>query len=258
MKLTDGALGYFYNNGSSVQYNDQFVGLFSSAFSRANGLSIIPENFLKVNALYAARKLITNSWEQHKDEYFVPVPIDTESDAYKQWNADAVIYSLFHHSNNSTSMRQVNYNNQTWTIHNHYFWIPHKTALELLDDPKTSNLYRDCRNNPAKDVFGNPIISTPDTYLAHILPSLTVSLSNEAKAVLEGMTALWKQSLPLRETYAQEHPEYQLNTWDAGIYQLKYLWRDLFPKEWEALRQAHARLANKLRPGVYDHGWLCK
>ena len=37
---------------------------------------------------------------------------------------------------------------------------------------------------------------------------------------------------------------------------MKHLWRDMFPTEWEELRQAHRSLADKLRPGVYDLGWL--
>jgi len=46
--------------------------------------------------------------------------------------------------------------------------------------------------------------------------------------------------------------------WDAGVYQLKHLWRDLFPTGWADLQDAFKVLSDKLRPGVYDHGFLLR
>lgn len=37
---------------------------------------------------------------------------------------------------------------------------------------------------------------------------------------------------------------------------MKHLWRDLFPVEWADLQTSFKALANKLRPGVYEHGFL--
>jgi hypothetical protein len=43
---------------------------------------------------------------------------------------------------------------------------------------------------------------------------------------------------------------------DAGVYQLKQLWKALYPAEWEEIRAAHKALADRLREGVYDYGFL--
>jgi hypothetical protein len=70
------------------------------------------------------------------------------------------------------------------------------------------------------------------------------------------LDALWTKSLPSRESYAAGKPELHLLAHDAGVYQLKNLWRELFPEEWKALQDAFKVLTEKLRPGVYTYGFL--
>ena len=67
-----------------------------------------------------------------------------------------------------------------------------------------------------------------------------------------------RHARPVRESFACARPELHLLAWDAGVYQLKHLWREHFAEDWEALRASHKRLADKLRPGVYDFGFLLR
>ena len=83
-------------------------------------------------------------------------------------------------------------------------------------------------------------------------------MSPLAREVFKAYLALVLKSAPSREVFAQEHPELHLGSWDAGFYQLKYLWRELYPEEFKALKELHRQLADELRPGVYDLGWLRK
>jgi len=251
-----GALGYMVCFGNDLRDANDGTYPVSSTSSRGNGYSYLPSNFLETCALYAARKLVEETWATQKDEYLAPTPTVGASDEYKQWNADTVMFSILHRHNNCTSMRSVPYKGRSWTIHNHFFWMTQAEALAALDTPVTHALYKDCKAHPAKDVFGNAIVSTPDPYLASILPGLDPLLSPEAKAVLKALQALWLKSLPMRETYSQEHPELHLGSWDAGVFQCKHLFRDLYPEDWAALKATHKVLADKLRPGVYDLGWL--
>lgn len=149
-------------------------------------------------------------------------------------------------------MRQVPYKNTLWTIHNHFFWKTWKDTLAALDTPATMGLYKDCKNHPSKDVFANPVESTPDPYLSTRL----TGVSPDAQHVLDLLDALWVKSLPLRESYSAGKPELHLGSWDAGVYQLKHLWRDLFPEEWKELQMEHKVLSERLRPGVYKFGFL--
>ena len=249
--LIPGALSFFGNDSNSLVHSGALVYMVSSADTHNHGLSVLPTNFRRALALYGARKLVTETWDTQKDEYLVP---DTTNPTYEQWVDDCHVYAMLHNSNNCTSMRNVSYANKLWTIHNHFFWKTHAETLQALDTPATGNLYRDCKNHPAKDVFDNPVVSTPDPYLAHVLPGL--NLSPEAKDVLAKLDALWVKSLPVREVYSQEHPELHLGAWGCGIYQLKHLFRDLFPTDWENLQASFKVLGNKLRPGVYEYGFL--
>lgn len=255
--IIPGSLCCLNSSANSLQDSANFVYYISGAGH--HGLSVLPSNWRRAIALYAARKLVKGDWINDKDEYLTP----TEgTPAYEQWVDDCHVYAILHASNNCTAMRDVVYKDgppngsKTWTIHNHFFWNRHGEALAFYDDPSMGRLYRDCKNHPSKDIFGNPVVSTPDPYMASVLPNL--SLSPEAQDVLAKLDSLWMRSAPNRETYAAGKPELHLWAWDAGVYQLKQLWRAQFPTEWAELREAFKTLAEKLRPGVYDHGFLLK
>jgi len=250
--LVPGAPAYLTNGGNSIYNSRTSVFWTSSCSSKRNGLSVTSDNFSRALALYGARKLVKETWITQKDEYLSPYTEGTPT--YEQWVDDCHVFGLLHSDNNCTAMRMVQYKGKSWTIHNHFFWMAHSEALKALDAKETGNLYRDCKTHSSKDVFGNSVESTPDPYMASRLPNL--NLSSEAQAVLDKLDALWLLSLPVREDYAFRRPELHLMAWDAGVYQLKHLWRDLFPTEWADLQDAFKVLSDKLRPGVYDHGFL--
>jgi len=247
--------------------------LVSGLYAAAHGFSVLPTNYRRAIALYGARKLVKDHWTIHEDEYLVP---NTSRLGYEQWVDDCHIYALLDTKNNCTAMRDVPYKGKTWQISNHWFWMTHQDALKALDTATSPSIYRDCKQHPVKclipaeqsdDITDVLEASKPktlwdlaqdagDPYFAHVLPSLT--LSAEAQDVLDKLRALWVKSLPHRESYAAGKPELHLMAWDAGVYQLKHLWRDLFPEEWKALQESHKALAAKLQPGVYKYGFLRK
>jgi hypothetical protein len=65
-------IGYFVTPSNNVYYNTQGVAMFSGAYSNGNGLSVLPENFSKVCALFTARRTIVKEWHNYTDEYFAP------------------------------------------------------------------------------------------------------------------------------------------------------------------------------------------
>lgn len=217
-------------------------------------------NMRRCVTVFTARKLVVGTWVSFTDEYLAP---DESRDGYAQWVDDAHVFALLHPSNNCTAMRDVAYASRTWTISNHLFWRSRAACLADLDTSHTLALYRDCKAHPAGYVVPPPEGTSReswelngDPYLAHVLPGL--NLSPEARDVLARLDALWLASLSVRESFARERPELHLLAWDAGVYQLKHLWREHFAEDWEALRAAHKRLADKLRPGVYDFGFLLR
>lgn len=238
-----GAVGYFLTKGNGVMENGTGVTLTSSSYTNGHGYSVMPgESFRRSMALYAARKLVAEDWQNQKDEYLRPT--DTGSDAYRQWNDDAIVYALLHNANNCTAMRDVQYKSKMWRIRNSFFPYTREQARVLYDRPECGTLYQDIRGD------------STDPYLAEILP--TLNLSPEAKECLRILDALFVASLPGRESFATSRPELHLLAWDAGLYQLKNFWREVDPNGWKALQVAFKALSDRLQPGVMDHGFLLK
>ena len=192
------------------------------------------ESWCRAIALYSARKLITATWENQKDEYLVP---NTEHPDYDQWVDDCHIYALLHISNNMTSMRDVEYKGKKWQIHNHFFWLTRAQALDMFNTSASIDIYRDCQR------------SSHEPYFAEILP--TLNLSPLAREILNDLTAVLKSSLPLRQ---QADQELHLKSWDAGVYQLNKLLKD--DDAWKALKAKHRLLRDQLEHGVYTFGFL--
>lgn len=237
-----GPLGFCVNDSNSVQYSAQLVFLLPSAYSRGlrNGGGILhPLNWHRAVALYAARKLVPGDWANDTDEYLTPT--DT-TDSYRQWNDDCHVYALLHGGNNCTAMRDVQYKGKAWRIKNNFWWKTREASRALYDRADTRALYADVRGE------------SEDSYLATILPAL--DLSPEARECLAVLDGLFTRTLPHREAFATSRPELHLMAHDAGLYQLKHLFREYDPAGWEALQRAFKALSDRLRPGVYGHGFL--
>ena len=156
------------------------------------------------------------------------------------------------------------YKDKLWRIKNHWFWRTREACLDALDGMATPTVFRDCEREPTSRAAGRdtPWEATGDAYFAHLLSSGALGLSPDARQVLVMLDALWLRSLPMREDYyasrpvSEKEPDLHLCAWDAGVYQLKNLWRDLYPDQWEELRVAHKGLARRLQDGVYTYGFL--
>lgn len=83
-------------------------------------------------------------------------------------------------------------------------------------------------------------------------------LSPDAKEVLDMATHLYNISKETRKQMHEEHPEYHLDCWDAGYAQLKLVWQKYHPEEFKAFRAAYKRLEDRMRPLVYELGFLKK
>jgi hypothetical protein len=242
-KLCEGAFGYFYNNGNNVYYNGTNVGMFTSCFSGKSGLSIIPENYNKVVSLFSARKLINSNWINQKDEYMAPNTID---DRYKTYNIDAIIHSLFNNSSNQSSLRQITYKDQLWDIKNEFFWMSKSEMTELANQNNYTELYNDARTDSDRYVH-TLLFGEKDIYN---------QLSDEAKDVLDSATNLVRLSIGMRRNFADDTNH--LNSWDAGYAQLKLLWKEYYPEQFREFRDKYKVLEDKMRPMVYELGFLFK
>jgi hypothetical protein len=242
-KLCEGSFGYFYNNGNNVYYNGTNVSMFTSCFSGKSGLPIIPENFIKVSSLFSARKLIEPNWVICKDEYLSP---NEGHKKYDQFTNDSIVYSLFNNSSQQSSLRQVTYKGQLWDIKNEFFWLSKEEMMNFANDINYTELYNDARTDNNRYVH-NLLFGEQNIY---------EQLSPEAKLVLDKATELTRMSMTIRSHFADD--QNHLNSWDAGYAQLKLVWKEHFSEGFKEFRQLYKNLENRMRPLVYELGFLMK
>ena len=83
-----------------------------------------------------------------------------------------------------------------------------------------------------------------------------IKLSKEAQAVLDKAIELTEKSFKFRTVFNDDYPEYQILNWDCGWYQIKALLKQYMPKELKEFDALFKQLSNKMRPMVYDLGFL--
>ena len=237
-------LGYFHNNANSIQYNPTYVGLYSMSFASAHGLPVLKENFTRCTALFTARKLINGNWVNDKDEYLAP---NEDHPEYKRFEADAIVYSLFHNSSNQTSMRKITYKGKLYDIPNEFFWMSRDRMTQLANENNNAFMFNDARTSKERYVY---------TLLNN--PEISNLLSPTAKQLLDMATAMMEKTVKYRPLFESDHPNHHIHTWDAGYYQLKDLWKEYLPEEFKVFRNLFKQFENELRPLVYQLGFLRK
>ena len=239
----DNALGYMYNNCNNVYASAQKVALFSSAFSSGMGVQLVRENFTRCTALFTARKLIEGNWINDKDEYLAPNENHPE---YKRFEADSIVYSLFHNSSNQTSMRQITYKWKLYDIPNEFFWMSKDTMMDLANEHHDDFMFNDART------------TSKERYVFNLLQKQEIQqhLSETAKQLLSMATEMTVKSMKYRTLFESDHPDYHIHTWDAGYYQLKNLWKEYLPEDFKRFRYMFKSFGNELRPLVYSLGFL--
>jgi len=236
-------IGYLHDHSNNVQYNTKGVGMYSTIFSGTHGLYVTETNFERTICGFSARKIIQSEWFNQKDEYVKP---NTESVQYTQYYWDSIVYSLFNNASFQTSLRQVEYKGQIWDIKNEFFWMSKDQMKELADENGYDNLYNDARTSSERHVY-KLIFGEERIY---------DRLSDDAKAVLDKATELVESSMELRQVMAND--ENHLDSWDAGYAQLKLVWKEYFQDDFQEFRQLYKNLEDRMRPLVYELGFLMK
>lgn len=235
-------LGCFLNHSNNVKENQMKVAFFSSPYADGHSTCACDENFTRCTALFTSRKLIEGNWINDKDEYLEP---NENHPDYKRFEADSIVYSLFHNSSNQTSMRQITYKGKLYDIPNEFFWMSKNTMIGLANDNHDDFMFNDARTSKERYVF---------TLLQK--PERAQHLSETAKRLIELATEMTVNSMKYRTLFESDHPDYHIHTWDAGYYQLKNLWKEYLPEDFKRFRDLFKQFGNELRPMVYSLGFL--
>ena len=240
-QLTSDFIGCYYHVASDVYNSATYVALFSGNCSHPSGKwSITKNNFNRIISTFTARKCINGNWINDKDVFMKP---NVEHPSYAEYEADSIIYSLFNNSSNQSSLRNITYKGKQWNIYNHFFWMSKDEIIDLANKYHNDFCYNDARTDK-------------DRYTYEMIKQYRDKMSPYAKMVLVKAIDLTIKSFEFREIFNQEHSEYQINNWDCGYYQLKPLWKQYFEEEFAQFRELYKRLTEKLRPQVYELGFL--
>ena len=226
-KWADGAIGGMICNGSDLQHAGA-TAIFSSGYNSAGGFLITKDNLPMAAMVFTVRRIIRKTWLNDRDQFLIPTaPVDAE------FSNDCLIWMLFHSSNLSAGADGLNWNGKDWSLVNHF--IPFTEAE--VKSPKR---------------FESDFMSK------HIAK---LKLSKEAKAVLSAGKTIWGNYFEHTDEYLVRE-QFKLNRPDVGWYQIRNALkaRDAngatTPVKWTKFEAAYEILGDKLRPQVYDLGFL--
>ena len=228
-------LGYFYNKCNNVGTSEMHCSIWSSVYHGGHGYGISVNNFNEVCLTYSVRKLIENTWINSKDEYLAP---NESHPKFQEFVNDSIVYSLF---SNQSSLRNVNYHNKLWDIKNEFFWMSKSEIESLANKYNNDDCYNDAHSSRERFVYNK---------------LQTITLSAQAQDVLDKASDIVRNTFKYRELFNQEHPEYQINNWDCGWYQIKALCKEYAKSEYDEFVKLYKKLADKMRPMVYELGFL--
>jgi hypothetical protein len=236
------------SNSNNVAKNAQSVYVVNGGITENVGKHFINKsNIFKLASIFTARKSITGkyaNWVNDKDEYMAP---DESHPLWEQFQLDSIVYSLFNTSSNQSSLRQIDYKDKKWDIKNEFFWMSKSDMLKLASEHSYDELYRDARTTDERHVYN--LLHNEDIYSR---------LSPDAREVLDMATELVKKSFPMRKILNEQHPEYHLNTWDAGWYQIKLILKKFYPADLIEFGRKYKAFEDRMRPLVYEVGFLRK
>ena len=228
-KWCDDAIAHFVCDSNDVQNASIGTALLSSTskIGHKGTIFVKKENLNKAAIVFAVRRLIKPTWINDRDQFLQP---NCELDL--EFQNDCLIYMLFSGSNLTASADDLEWGGQKYSIVNHF--IPF-----------------------SEEELNAPSAFESDFMLKYIK---NLKFSSEAKAVLKEAKELWK------EYFNQEFPRsikenLKLNRADVGWYQVRNALKENekeagVPVSFSAFENAYKTLADKLRPKVYEYGFL--
>ncbi|MCL2873159.1 MAG: hypothetical protein FWF41_09390 [Betaproteobacteria bacterium] len=228
-KSCDTMIGYLYASNNDLQHAGQETLIASSIYTGGNGggLYITKENLWQVAVVFSVRRLIKHTWLNDRDQFLQPTKKLNE-----EFKTDCLIWMLFNGSNLSAGANGLEWSGKKWSLVNHF--IP---FTESQVD--------------SKGKFESDFMVK---YLAKL------KLSDEARAVMAEGLKLWKL-YHATQFEKKIRDELKLNRPDVGWYQIRKALEassDNIAVNFDPFKEAYDALSQKLRPLVFEYGFLCK
>ncbi|MEF9958283.1 MAG: hypothetical protein RR767_13955 [Acinetobacter sp.] len=228
-KWSNGAIGYMWCQNNDFQHAEQQTVLFSSTWGDSHGFYVTPTNLWQTAVIFSVRRLFSPTWLNDRDQFLQPSePLTNE------FKDDCLVWMLFHRCNQTASANDLEWNDRKWSIVNHF--IP----------------------------FTESEVGAPDRFESDFMVQYLQDkkLSNEAKAVLREGKKLWQAYFSRTDEYSVRDT-LKLNRADVGWYQVRKALEArntngsmANPVDFSAFKTTYDTLSDKLRPQVFELGFL--
>lgn len=202
----------------------------SSIYTGRNGggAYLNATNLWQAAIVFSVRRLIKPTWLNDRDQFLQPTQSLSE-----EFKTDCLIWMLFNGSNLTASANDLEWNGKKWSIVNHF--IP----------------------------FTEAEVNAPDRFESDFMVQYLADkiLSTEATAVLDAGRKLW-QAYFAHTDVRTVRDEFKLNRADVGWYQIRNALKarnasgDNLPVDFTPFETAYKTLSDKLRPMVFELGFL--
>jgi hypothetical protein len=224
-RWSDGAVAWLNCAGNDLQNATAKTMLFSSGYGSARGFFANSDNLWKAAIVFSVRRLVKPTWLNDRDQFLQPSQPLTED-----FKSDCLVWMLFNGSNLTAGADGLRWNDRDWNLVNHFI-------------PFTET------NVGAKGRFESD-------FMVRYMDGM--AFSNEAQAVLDEGRRLWTRfhaiSFPRKI-----RDEYKLGRPDAGWYQIRRAleaYGDVELTDFDPFKAAYSALTAKLRPKIYEFGFL--
>ena len=229
-KWSDDAIGWMLCDSNDLQHSEQKTSLFSSVYKVGHdgGFYVTRSYVWQAAVVFAVRGLVAPTWLNDRDQFLRP-----SSELSDEFKTDCLMWMLFNRKNRSAGANDLEWDDKKWSIVNHF--IPF-----------------------TEEEVGSPGRFESDFMVQYLVDK---SLSEEAKAVLDAGRQLWKAYFSETDVHAVRE-EFKLNRPDVGWYQIRNALAarnksgDYQPINFEPFEDAYKALGDKLRPQVYELGFL--
>ncbi|RTK94101.1 MAG: hypothetical protein EKK64_09155 [Neisseriaceae bacterium] len=224
---SDDALGYLIFKGNDPQNSDATC-ILSSVYGDGHGVYITRENLMPIFVMFLIRKIIKPTWINDRDQFLQPTV-----ELPQEFIDDCLVWMLFSGSNLTASADGLEWDGKTWSIVNHF--IP----------------------------FTEAEVNAPSRFESDFMVQYIADkeFTAEAVAVLDVGRELWKAYFEHTDSY-DVREEYKLNRADVGWYQIRNALKkrnessDYPPVSFAEFELAYKKLSDKLRPLVFEYGFL--
>ena len=216
--------------GNDIQHQN-LTAFLSGPYVSAGAFSVTPENFIQAMVVHSARRIPKATWMNDRDQFMKP-----ECELTEEFITDCVVWNLLSNSNNTVSLKDVEYEGEVYQIHNHFFPF-------TISEVKKWNI--------SDSDIAFTLASAQDTFVANWLANRT--LSTDANAVIEKGREIYQYYFSNLNQIRTS--KYKIHTWDAGWWQIRQSLADvdLGGTLMKEIKVLHDELKRKLLPKLKEY-----